>query len=227
MKTRDKILMKSQDLFNERGERNVTTNHIAAALGISPGNLYYHFRNKEEIIFDLFLQYESRTQSLLMAPADRDLTYTDKIGYFEGILDNMWEYRFLHRDLEQILDGNPALRERYRNFALLVLNQGRRIYERLAESGLVEADDDAIEALIVNIWVVTSSWISFLHTSGIYGKNEDISRDLLRKGIYQIVMLEAPYLRGEAQDKLPEMKHYYGGPANPDQPLHRPSLRLA
>lgn len=209
MKTRDKILQKSQDLFNERGERNVTTNHIAAELRISPGNLYYHFRNKEEIIFELFLLYENRTQSLLMAPADRDLTYADKMAYFEGILDNMWEYRFLHRDLEQMLDGNAALRERYHHFARLVMSQGRRIYERLAESGLVEADEDAIEALIVNIWVVTSSWISFLHTSGIYGDNEVISRDLLRRGIYQIILLEAPYLRGEARDKLPEMKRYY------------------
>lgn len=221
MKTRDKILKKSQDLFNERGERNVTTNHIAAELGISPGNLYYHFRNKEAIISELFMEYESRTQSLLLAPTDRDLTYADKMGYFEGILNNMWEYRFLHRDLEQILDGNPALRERYRQFARLVLSQGRRIYERLAESGLVEADEDAIDALIVNIWVVTSSWISFLHTSGIYGDNEDISRDLLRKGIYQIIMLEVPYLRGEALDKLPEMKHYYGAAASPEQPARQ------
>lgn len=210
MKTRDKILRKSQALFNERGERNVTTNHIAAELGISPGNLYYHFRNKEEIIFELFLQYEARTQSLLLAPADRDLNYADKMGYFEGILDNMWEYRFLHRDLEQMLEGNPVLRDRYRTFARLVLQQGRRIYERLAESGLVDADEDAIEALIVNIWVVTSSWISFLHTSGIYDEKEAISRELLRKGIYQIIMLEAPYLRGEALAKLQEMKRHYG-----------------
>lgn len=210
MKTRDKILRKSQELFNERGERNVTTNHIAAGMGISPGNLYYHFRNKEEIIFELFLQYESRTQTLLLAPADRDLNYADKMGYFEGILENMWDFRFLHRDLEQILDGNPALRERYQHFARLVLVQGRRIYERLAESGLVEADEDAIDALIVNIWVVTSSWISFLHTSGIYGESMEINRDLLRKGIYQIIMLEAPYLRGEARDKLEEMKRHYG-----------------
>jgi hypothetical protein len=103
-----------------------------------------------------------------------------------------------------MFDGNPALRERYRKFAGTVLSQGRRIYERLAESGLVQADEDAIEALIINIWVITSSWISFLHTSGIYGANEDISRELLQKGIYHIVMLEAPYLRGEARDKLPE-----------------------
>lgn len=209
VKTRDKILKKSQDLFNERGERNVTTNHIAAALGISPGNLYYHFRNKEEIIYELFMQYQARTRDLLLAPEDRPLTYDDKMGYFEGILANMWDYRFLHRDLEQMMDANPQLRDSYRAFARLVLQQGKRIYDRLAESGLVEADEDAIEALIINIWVITSSWISFLHTSGIFTENGDITRDLLGRGIYQIIQLEAPYLRGEARARLPQMKAYY------------------
>lgn len=208
VKTRDKILKKSQDLFNEQGERKVSTNHIAAALGMSPGNLYYHFRNKDEIIFELFSRYEAETLSLLMAPDDRLLTYADKLGYFEGILDNMWEYRFLHRDLEHLLGDNPSLQERYQGFGRRVMVQGQRIYERLSESGLVEADAEAVEALILNIWVIVTSWISFLHTSGIFGSGV-ISRDLLKRGIYQIIQLEAPYLRGEAQEKLAEMKARY------------------
>jgi AcrR family transcriptional regulator len=209
VKTRDKILKKSQDLFNEQGERKVTTNHIAAALGISPGNLYYHFRNKEEIIFELFQQYETHTLTLLMAPEDRLLTYADKLGYFEGILDNMWEYRFLHRDLEHLAADNPLLQTRYQHFAREVMVQGQRIYQRLVESGLVEAEADTLEALIVNIWVIITSWISFLHTSGVFGETDNINRDLLRRGIYQIIQLEAPYLRGEAREKLSEMKARY------------------
>ena len=210
MKTRDKILLKSLELFNDQGERKVTTNHIAAALGISPGNLYYHFRNKEEIIFELFCQYEQATLSLLMAPEDRPMTYADKIGYFEGILGNMWVYRFLHRDLEHLMADNAPLQERYRGFALQVLVQGQRIYQRLAESGLIAAEPDEVTALIMNIWIIITNRITFLVTTGMFGPAETISHDLVKRGIYQILLLEAPYLRGEALEKLPEMKARYG-----------------
>ena len=60
VKTRDRIVAESLELFNAQGERNVTTNHIAAHLGMSPGNLYYHFRNKQAIIAELFAQYEAQ-----------------------------------------------------------------------------------------------------------------------------------------------------------------------
>ena len=61
MKTRDRIIQASLEMFNEQGERNVTTNHIASKLGISPGNLYYHFKNKQQIIYDIYLEYEKRS----------------------------------------------------------------------------------------------------------------------------------------------------------------------
>ena len=57
MKTKDKIIHCALKLFNEQGERQITTNHIAADLGISPGNLYYHFSNKQEIIRSIFQLY--------------------------------------------------------------------------------------------------------------------------------------------------------------------------
>ncbi len=59
MKTRDKIVYAALELFNEHGERSITTNHIAEHIEISPGNLYYHFRNKQEIVRDIFTLYST------------------------------------------------------------------------------------------------------------------------------------------------------------------------
>lgn len=211
MKTRDRILLKSLELFNERGERNVTTNHIAAELGISPGNLYYHFRNKEEIIFELFKSYEGKTREFLMDHADdRQLTWQDKMGYFANIAANIWEFRFLHRDLEQMLAHNEPLLNSYRSFAKEVMQAGIKVYQQLRASGLVEASDDEIEALIINSWVIATSWVSFLHTTGFYGEEaEGLSQAMIRRGIQQIIRLEIPYLRGEACERLNDTLREY------------------
>lgn len=209
VKTRDRILKASLDLFNERGERNVTTNHIAATLNISPGNLYYHFRNKEEIIYELFLQYEASTEQMLQIPAGGQLDYSFVVRYCEGLFENMWDYRFLHRDLEQMLTGNARLKTRYQGFARQVMAQGRVVYKYLIAAGLVVANEEEVESLIVNIWVISTSWASFLHTTGIYESEADLDRGMLKRGIYQIICLVAPYLRGEALEKLPDMKLMY------------------
>ena len=114
LKTKDKILATSLRLFNERGERNVSTNHIAAELGISPGNLYYHFRNKHEIVYQLFLGYQGEVQGFMALPQGRAVTFQDKVRYLEAILNSMWDYRFLHRDLQHLLQDDEQLRLAYR-----------------------------------------------------------------------------------------------------------------
>ncbi|HBS42846.1 MAG TPA: TetR family transcriptional regulator, partial [Oceanospirillales bacterium] len=91
MKTRDRILQTSLDLFNDQGERAVTTNHIAAAMNISTGNLYYHFRNKREIISELFRAYENRVRGVLNLPEERSAQITDMQFYLTEIFRGLWE----------------------------------------------------------------------------------------------------------------------------------------
>src|SRR3990167_1676925 len=86
LKTRERIIQASLELFNAQGERSVTTNHIAAHLGISPGNLYYHFRNKQAIIAELFALYERQVDTFLRRPEGRALTVQDKTFYLEALL---------------------------------------------------------------------------------------------------------------------------------------------
>ncbi|MBL7251141.1 TetR/AcrR family transcriptional regulator [Alloalcanivorax sp. C16-2] len=207
--TKTRILDAALALFNRFGERNVTTNHIAGELGISPGNLYYHYRNKAAIVSALFDRYREHLLTLLTVP-EGPLTWEDKMGYFEGILASMWEGRFLHRDLAHFLHQDPVLRDRYKVFVEDSLARGLGIYQRLRDSGLIEASDEELRALLVNTWVLAASWPGFTHglNPEISG-DETLDRGLLRQGIYQIICLEAPYLRGEALDHLDAMKREY------------------
>lgn len=208
--TRERILDTSLALFNEQGERNVTTNHIAEALGISPGNLYYHFRNKAQIVFSLFERYEALVTGFLSVPEGRPLTWEDKIGYFEAILQSMWGARFFHRDLGHLLNQDPHLRERYGQFVRQSMDRGLTVYEGLRAAGMVEASDETLRALLVNTWVLAASWASFVHSLVPPDRQSAaLDKTLLSQGIYQIICLEAPYLRGEAAAHLDDMKVRY------------------
>jgi len=212
--TRDRILATSLELFNRDGERNVTTNHIAEALGISPGNLYYHFRNKGEIVKQLFLRYQDTVAGFLRVPEDRPLTWQDKVGYFEAILQSIWGARFLHRDLGHLLNQDEELREMYRKFVAISLEQGLNVYKGLRNSKLIDVADEDMKALLVNTWVLAASWAMFVQSLVPNdARSDELDRTLLRQGIYQIVCLEAPYLRGEALAHLEAMKQQYGHPA--------------
>lgn len=209
-KTRDRILARSLEMFNEQGERAVTTNHIAASLSMSPGTLYYHFPNKEAIIFELFQQYAGEMGGALLLPDHRPLTPHDKVTLFEQTLSWLWRFRFLHRDMTHLLDDNPSMRAAYRAFAREIFRRMHQIYRLEIASGLIEATEEEISALLINIWIVATNWVNFLSTTGFFKYQDPLTEHQLRQGIYQVICLEAPYLRGAAQDSLIDLKSRYG-----------------
>ena len=113
--TYTRIINASLALFNEEGERNISTNHIAAHLGISPGNLYYHFRNKDEIIVQLFKRY-SEALLVYLNEAVLPSNVEDSINYMAGIYDVMWEYRFLFSDVNTLLARSAELLGEHNTF---------------------------------------------------------------------------------------------------------------
>lgn len=217
-RTRDRILETALRLFNEKGERNVSTNHICSALGMSPGNLYYHFRNKSEMVFALFEVYRQRFESVLRIPDDRSLTYEDKVGYFESIFEAMWEYRFLHRDMEHLLAEDALFCEAYRAFARASVQNGKRILQGLVDAGMMIASEQEVDGLIVNIWVIITAWSGFLQAVALPDqRNSVLNQARLKRGIYQIICLEERFLSPEVRERVPELKAIYleGGVTDP------------
>jgi len=199
-KTRDRIVAESLALFNGQGERNVTTNHIAAHLGISPGNLYYHFRNKQMIIAELAFSCKGLVDSFLRPPQGRVATVEDKRFYLKALLAAMWNYRFLHRDLEHLLDCDPELAAAYRSFARRAMDNAKAIYRGFVEAGILRMNETQLEALTLNAWIILTSWVRFLCTT--LDLDGDLSEAQLRRGIYQVLALESGHIEAQAQDAV-------------------------
>lgn len=206
MKTRDRILAAALELFNQQGERKVTTNHISAHLGMSPGNLYYHFKNKQEIIYELFLSYEEMVDANLKVPTERQLTVEDKLHYLQKVFQGLWEYRFIHRDMEHLLLGEDRLHSRYRDFFRRCQKNTEGIYKGLRDANIIKLDDRNLEGLALNTWIVVTSWFSFLQCNLLADKNESITLDMVKGGIYQIFQLEHPYLSDEYREQVELMQ---------------------
>ena len=218
MKTRDKILLSSLELFNQRGERNVTTNHIAAHLAISPGNLYYHFRNKSDIIYEIFLEYEKLVDFYLDIPENRAITLEDLTFYLESVFDGLWSYRFFHRDLEYLLDSDHRLREDYREFTERCLVAINRIFEKLAEAGIIRPQpEDLRSAMSLNVWLVITNWMAYLKTAHASEGDGSLTLTHLKQGIYQVLTLEMPYLTPEFRDRVISLREHYR-PELPEAP---------
>src|SRR5512143_875084 len=108
--TREKILDTALRLFNKDGTAEVSTNHIAEACGISPRNRYYHFRNKQEIIRELFQRMYAIWDKGLPLPQDRAPKLDDLKTVVEANYQIIWQYRFAYRELVALLRQDAELR---------------------------------------------------------------------------------------------------------------------
>lgn len=188
--TRQRILDASLSMFNAQGEPNVTTNHIADELEISPGNLYYHFRNKDDIIEQLFAGYEARMDAALAAPEGRLPGLEDVWLQLHLVFECIWDYRFLYRDLVDILTRNRRLRMRFARILKRADERSRDVMRGLLQAGIMRASRAELDAAATNILVIATFWLNYAAARG-----EHDERKSIRDGIVQVMLSIAPFLR--------------------------------
>jgi len=197
--TRERILETSLAMFNAQGEPNVTTNHIADELGISPGNLYYHFRNKDDIVEHLFARYEAQLDEALLLPDGRAPNLEDIWLQLHLIFESLWGYRFLYRDLVDILARNRKLKLRFARIMGRASASATTLLRGLVGAGAMRASDAEIRALAENILLVATFWMSF---AAVRGMKIEAGEADLERGIHQVMMLVAPFLRDAEREHL-------------------------
>jgi AcrR family transcriptional regulator len=205
-KTRERILDVSLAMFNERGEPNVTTNHIADELEISPGNLYYHFRNKDDIVEHLFARYEARIDGVMVPPDERLPTLEDIWLQLHMAFEVVWEYRFVYRDLVDLAARNRKLRMHFSRILKRASENIVAVLGGLARAEILRASREEIEATAENVLLVITFWINYNAVRG--GRDEKAAEDLTR-GIHQVMMLIAPFLRDAERLHLNNLARAY------------------
>ena len=191
-KTRERILDISLVMFNDRGEPNVTTNHIADELEISPGNLYYHFRNKDDIVEHLFARFEEKIDRVMVMPDERLPNLEDIWLQLHLAFETMWEFRFVYRDLVDIVSRNRKLRMHFGRILKRATENAVAVLKGLCEAEIMRASRGEIEATASNVILISTFWMSF---NSVRGGAPEKAADDLTQGIFQVMMLIAPFLR--------------------------------
>ncbi len=83
MDTREKIMDTALHMFSERGYEAVSIRDICGAVGIKESTLYYHFKNKQDILDSLIEKFEIYIKELLkhlneIVPADEEKNNSKK-----------------------------------------------------------------------------------------------------------------------------------------------------
>ena len=153
-------------------------------------------------------QFERRMGAVLQVPKRRVPDMEDMWLYLHLVFENIWEYRFFYRDLDNLLSRNKKLRTHFRRILGRKVSTAATICKGLIEAGVMDASSEDIAALSRNIAVIATYWLNFQRISApVAGQSNE--SDHLAMGVYQVLSLVAPFLQGEARELLRQISREY------------------
>src|SRR5262252_6899887 len=201
-RTAERILEVTLELFNRFGEPNVSTTAISAELRISPGNLYYHYPAKDELINALVDRYERALRELLGA-AEQVRNVEDAWLFVHMLFELIWNYRFLYRDLNDLLSKNRRLETQFQ--ALLGDTAGavRSLLDGLAHGRAMVMPPQQAATVANAMVVVLTYWLSYEYVRDPRRALEpEAAGAALKRGAFHVLSLLLPYLEPAAREHL-------------------------
>ena len=205
MKTSERILLTSLELFNTEGEANVSTVDIANEMDISPGNLYYHYKGKQEIIRELFNRMESELTDILEAPLKKSIKTEDAWIYLYVVFEQIYNHRYFYRSINDLLQRYPDIDRRFRKLVALKVKTAETVARELVEHKVLKIDAQQVSWLANNVAMQLTFWLNF---DNLLSKNTPDAL-ALHQGVFQIVSLAAPYLSTQHRYVYDECSTHY------------------
>ena len=211
-RTAERILEVTLELFNRFGEPNVSTTLISNEMGISPGNLYYHYPAKDELINTLFDRYEAALNELLHA-SDGVHDVEDAWFFMHTLFELIWQYRFLYRDLNDLLSKNRRLETNFQSVLKSKTSSVKTLLDSMSRAGAVSIDSRELEVTATSMVVVLTYWLSFEYVRDPRRALEpENAQAALLRGAHHVLNLLVPYLEKNQRAHLQALVAAYNKP---------------
>lgn len=185
LNTKQKILNASIQLFNENGLANVRLQQIADEIGISVGNLAYHFKNKEAIVGAVYDNLNDEIIEILSAyslfPNLIDFDY-QLTKYFSFVQ----KYPFYFLDFLEIERLNPSIHSKRQHYIAKMISQIRKRFDFNQRRGVMAAESKAglYDNLAVTIWVAISFWQAQML---VRGNDESATPEKFKEMVWDLI----------------------------------------
>lgn len=207
--TKELILSTSLSLFNELGEPNVTTNHIADEADISPGNLYYHYHSKDDIVIELFKRFLTQFKPLTDVPDDLALEAEDLWFQLHLSFELKGQFRFLYRNLSDLTARIPDLDKAMRGLLMRERRAAISLLEGLQRNDAVEISPQEKLMLVDNILLSLTYWIPYADIFDPQGMDQGSAQI---EAIARVLQMLIPYLNEPARSRFTSLTDRYLSP---------------
>ncbi len=206
MKTRERIIVTSLEQFNALGEPNVTTLDICNEMDISPGNLYYHYKGKDEIIAELFSRFEQDMQGLQGNVFQEEVTVLDVWMYLQLNFEAIARFQFIYRDLNDLMSRYSLLKRRFKRLLKAQRTTIKNMCAALELNDALQTGDAELQRIADHIVMTMSFWLNFEQIQ--WAENTPFEANV-EQCAYQVINLLAPFLQQDDRDLLREISEEY------------------
>ena len=176
--TKKKIKKQALILFNENDAFSISTNHIAVATKISSGNFYYHYKNKEDIILDIYQDMIEKFEELnsFEKILNSKTPLEELSNLYDLYLDIFWEYRFIMRDSSVLISTLPKLKEVFIQRQNIRIAQIKGLIEYFISKDIFrQMDEDEILLCAKLNWFISTYWQNYISI------NEEITKESFKE----------------------------------------------
>ncbi|HEX6332859.1 MAG TPA: TetR/AcrR family transcriptional regulator [Flavisolibacter sp.] len=197
MNTREKILYKALEMFNERGIEYVGLRELAGMLDMRVSNITYYFPTKDDLVFELSKQLREANSELLVET--RSLTMTAFLEMLHRVYRNHVRFRCLLLSFVHLMHQNARISAAYRKTQELRSNTIHTNLTALEEAGYLKPQDASDkEYLVSTISLISRFWIS---EAAVLSRKQH-PFDQIRHYLFLVTKLLTPHATAKGKDEI-------------------------